>query len=380
VSYPFPAGGSAAARIEARVWALGQARQSDIPAGARNAFFVGTAADQRSITVKASIDGDLATVEIAGQPWGYVEAEPDVRGVIQQLVYTISEEPGIRRVKVTEPGKDHAQIPTRRGQGPSTLWMQPLTREDVAGYSFNGTETASIVSDGARITTTIASLKVTNEQIPGLGRFSVEIAGGGTAGGRLMPRVKAALTKCDCDGGKWILRLDLPDTAAPNPKIPFERFTPGPISSLDSPHTRGPEDIGAIFQVGLDDARPWRLTLEPTTAGTTRVNVDVGGRPEWVNKTIAVYSLGPKPGGGGVTVRGAACVFEANVSWRKRDARGQIVARGNATATIGTSPVWGTFEFTAEGSETGPATIEVYWVSPRDGSDQDVITIPLGVR
>jgi hypothetical protein len=135
-----------------------------------------------------------------------------------------------------------------------------------------------------------------------------------------------------------------------------------------------------MFQLGLDDGRPWRVTMEPSIAGATRINVDVGGRPDWVNSNIAVYSVGPS-GGGGLKVRGAARVFEANVSWRMRDPSGRIVARGNTTATIGTSTIWGMFEFTTDGAATGgPATLEVYWASPRDGSEQDVISIPLGVR
>lgn len=322
------------------------------------------------------IDGDLARIDwnVPSGDWGVGGTAGQI-ALQQQLVYTATEEPGIRRVMLTEDGGK----PTTVMQGHGTAIDRPLAREDVLGYAFVGTETSSIVSEAAQVPTNVVSTKVTNEEIPGLGRFTVEIAGGGSAGGRLIPPFTAKLTE---SGGKWLLRLDLPDTAAPNPKIPFEQFASGPITSVDSPHTRGPADVGAIFLLGLDDARPWRVSVEPTTAGTTRINVDVGGRPEWVTRNIAVYSLEPGPAARTIIVRGAARVFEASVSWRVRDASRREVARGSTTATIGTSAVWGTFAANVgiPASLTGPGFVDVFWVGPRDGSEQDVVRLPLGVR
>jgi hypothetical protein len=362
-------------RILLMIGALRNARPEDVPAGAFNAMAqVGTfQGSQSGFEVGARVQGDLVTVELGRGQFDRIRGAAMTQAVVQQLVYTASDVDGIRRVLLTE-----------RGGGPLTIDQlvinKQLTREDVTGYSFAGTETTSIVSDGAQIPTTIASMKVMNEDVPGLGRFSVEIAGGGSAGGRLIPRLKASLTPCDCQAAKWLLRLDLPDTVAPNPKIPFEQFA-GPITTLDSPHTRTPADVGAIFLLGLDDARLWRVSVESTTAGTTRINVDVGGRPEWITRSIAVYALEPGTAGRGLTLRGAARVFEAAVSWRFRDASGREAARGSTTATIGTSAVWGTFETAVEiPAGTGPGDLEVFWVSPRDGTEQDVVSIALGVR
>jgi hypothetical protein len=75
-------------------------------------------------------------------------------------------------------------------------------------------------------------------------------------------------------------------------------------------------------------------------------------------------------------------VFEGNIGWRVRDGNGREVARGNATASRGTGPVWGMFTATV----TIPAGVavqvstEVFSLSPRDGSEQDVIRIPVTVH
>jgi hypothetical protein len=293
------------------------------------------------------------------------------QAVVQQLVYAITEEPGVTKARIVEKGATTATID-------QLVLDKPLTREDVSGYRPADGDTSVTYEGGAvPVATEVVSTRVTNEAIPGLGRFTAElrIAGGGMAGTSVIPRLAAKVTDV---GGRRVLRLDLPDTAAPSPKIPFEELASGPIRSVDSPHTRAPSDVGAIFLLELDDLRPWRVTREPSATGTIRVNVDVGGRPEWVNKSIAVYSADAAPSG--ITVRGAARVFEANVSWRMKDASGRTIERGNTTASIGTSPVWGTFQFTTPPAPTAPVTLDVYWASPRDGTEQDVITLAFGVR
>ena len=70
------------------------------------------------------------------------------------------------------------------------------------------------------------------------------------------------------------------------------------------------------------------------------------------------------------------------MSWRLRDSTGREVAKGFTTASEGSSPVWGTFEFGVQvpPSVTGNVTLEVYQASPRDGSDTDKVSMPLQVR
>ena len=134
---------------------------------------------------------------------------------------------------------------------------------------------------------------------------------------------------------------------------------------------------GAGFAISLDDARPWRLGV---LHSPLRVVVDVGGAT--TSDSIAVYS----PRGGetsrSVTISGFARVFEATVSWRIKDSAGREVAKGFTMASIGTSPLWGSFQTTATipANVSGNVALEVFWASPRDGADLRLVRIPLTVR
>jgi len=114
----------------------------------------------------------------------------------------------------------------------------------------------------------------------------------------------------------------------------------------------------------------------------------VGGDPRTTSDRISVTT--PKPGdrvpGGAqfaqsVRIAGAARVFEATVSWRVRDSAGKIVASSHFNASLGSSALWGTFDsgFAVPASVHGNITLEVYEVSPKDGSEQGLVQIPLSV-
>ena len=82
------------------------------------------------------------------------------------------------------------------------------------------------------------------------------------------------------------------------------------------------------------------------------------------------------------TLSGAARTFEANVVWRLKDSTQKVVANGHTAASLGTSALWGTFStpVTLPTGVSGNMTLEVYEVSPKDGSEQGVVAIPLLVR
>jgi hypothetical protein len=140
--------------------------------------------------------------------------------------------------------------------------------------------------------------------------------------------------------------------------------------------------------IRLDDARPWRVATEPTGTGTARLYIDIGGIPANVNENIAVYGPIPNQGMGDratgctCTVQGTARVFEGSIGWRVRDGNGREVARGNVKASRGTGPVWGMFTamVTIPAGVAGQVSIEVFSLGPRDGSEQDVIRIPVTVH
>ena len=77
---------------------------------------------------------------------------------------------------------------------------------------------------------------------------------------------------------------------------------------------------------------------------------------------------------------GAARVFEANVSWRVRDSSGRVVGSGHFSASLGSSAVWGTFDTRIQlptSAAVGNVTLEVFEASPKDGTDQGLVQIPL---
>ncbi len=104
--------------------------------------------------------------------------------------------------------------------------------------------------------------------------------------------------------------------------------------------------------------------------------------PKSISDSIAVCE--PTRGaavGRQFTVRGLSRTFEATTSWRLRDRSRAVVANGFATASSA-GPQWGNFEFQVQlpASVSGDVTLELYWASPRDGSDQGLVIVPLSVR
>jgi len=96
----------------------------------------------------------------------------------------------------------------------------------------------------------------------------------------------------------------------------------------------------------------------------------------------AIWVTTPKPGNevsSPLTVRGSAMVFEAVVSMRIVTKDGQKIAQAN-TMAAGGAPLRG--DFNTGMSFKAPASVkegylEVYWASPKDGSDLDLVKIPI---
>lgn len=337
------------------------------------------------------VEGDLVRVDYTLPEDGWaVRGSAASLGLLQQLVYTATEEPGIRQVLFTQNGGQPMVVDQQ-------VIDAPLAREDVFGYDLSQRTDEIESVDGGEFD--VAGLVTANEQIsPALGRTMLTLSPrdeGPGFGVRFTARLEPS-------GGwtpgaiglqtPWVIRIELPEAHLPADTPPSERVHagasgPGPILYAEvSRGTRrgpGPEPTGATLSIGVEDPRLWRVSLAPGPDGTTQLIVDVGGPPQTVNRNIAVY--GPLPGdevGRAISVYGAARVFEANVEWRLLGPDGDELARGNTLATLGTSPVWGTFETVAAVFQevSGPVTLEVFWSSPRDGSPMDVVQIPLTVR
>jgi len=373
---------SAEGRIGARISALSGFGSGSIPAGATNPMSLvakpapTAGSSQGSMGVFVSVQGDVAKVEFDLNPgWG-VRGAAQSQALVQQLVYTITEEPGIRWALITEKGKPNAVID-------QLVVDRPLSREDVFGYAAAGPSGAanSVASDGTSTPGVSLTTSYSVDSVaPGVARFVVTITGPQGAAPEL-PSFTAYLDRTEeADFGKAALYLQV--GAEPNTNLGLTRVDRSPLRAVRA--TRGfgsPLAVGgAAFVLGLDDLRPWRVF---TLSNPTRIVVDIGGAPQSVSDRIAVYQL--LPGATGtreMQIIGVARVFEASVSWRLKDTTGREVASGHFLASLGSSAVWGTFDtrIAIPASMTGPGTLELFEASPKDGTPQGVVQIPLGVR
>jgi immunoglobulin-like protein involved in spore germination len=345
-------------------------RAGQIPAGASNLMslvaFNPTGGGPTPMQI--GWQGDLATVEFDVVPgWG-VRGAAQSQALLQQLVYTITEEPGIRRALITEKGKPNAVID-------QLVIDRPLSREDVSGYSGVDLATRLAMDGGAGGRLSYATS--VDKLSPGLARFVV------TAQSAEVPQFSVSAEKWDngtaADPGKYLLRVQV---LGANDKEGLETFDSSPLRGVMTRNNvaTGTGSGVTTYELRLDDFRPWRVL---TLSNPTRIVVDIGGAPQAISDRIAVYS--PTVGAAvsrDFTVSGLARVFEATVSWRVRDSAQRVVASGVANASIGTSALWGAYEIAVKLPQTvsGNVTLEVYEASAKDGSEVGLVRLPLAVR
>lgn len=359
---------SAEERITARIGVLQGATP---PPGATNAF-PGTPTNLISLRggmPAVTIQGDTVTLDfnVPGSDWK-VRRGAQSLALLQQLVYTATEEPGISRVLITENGGGPARI------GDVAI-TKALSREDVLGYSITGP--IGSISDGGAA---LAGGRSDGDQMQITSGTSVKLTVQGSGQGAAPAFVvyfQPTTGSVDLERmGKYVLTLIVGASTAPN------SWTKGTLQVVDQTPVRaridstGPSLV--VRQLILDDARPWRAYR---SAGD--VVVEVGGDPQTVSDRIAVSFPPPDSyvtRAGVFTIRGLARTFEGNVVWRLRDGTGGVVESGHATASIGTSSLWGTFSVVADppmGITGNPVVLEVFEVSAKDGSELGMVRIPL---
>jgi hypothetical protein len=83
-----------------------------------------------------------------------------------------------------------------------------------------------------------------------------------------------------------------------------------------------------------------------------------------------------------LAVSGNARVFESVVSLRLLDSQGNILAQATAIANAPDMGKFGPFQAKIEYQLTQPqnGTLEVFAVSPKDGSEIDKVTVPIELR
>ena len=347
------------------------ATHDPVPADAHNVFPTNS---QIGITSDASvkIQGDLATVDfnVPGSDWN-VRGAAQSLALLQELVYTTTEEPGISRVLFTENGGK----PTHIDQ---MAIDKPLSREDVFGYSAVGPIDA-VAHPGPSLPA--AASRGYQSQVMTGTAVKVTMTTGAPAGAA-DPAFIVAIAPAQAqlaELGKFVLTIVVGSSGLSD--IPAY----GPVQIDDTTPLRAERGASTgtlmIRQLFLDDARPWRVY---TSGGD--VVVDIGGDPRMVSDRIALAdSPSVRPGGTVTrtfTVAGAARTFEANVVWDVKDASGKVVANGHTTASLGTSAVWGTFstQVSLPSNVTGNVTLELYEVSQKDGTQQGIVAVPLVVR
>jgi hypothetical protein len=310
-----------------------------------------------------TVQGDTVTVDYTapnGQ-WN-VDGAALIHALVQEIVYTASEEPSIRRVLITENGGQRAVI-----GGEGLVFSDPLTREGSLGYAVKAD--ASFNMDGEATGTATTRWSV-DQVAPGLARFVIEVQS--QAEPKVTVRAQQNDERANPDLGKWSLYIEVAGaTHTPGSQV----IDKTPLRSVQTVTAAG---TAARYVLGLDDLRPWRVALIP--GNPARIVVDIGGPFANVTSNVAVYSA--EVTAHQIHLVGAARAFEAHVSWRLKDASGRQLSNGGTTASIGTSAFFGTFDttITVPSSYSGRATLEVFLVSAQDGSDKDLVAIPLQIQ
>ena len=126
---------------------------------------------------------------------------------------------------------------------------------------------------------------------------------------------------------------------------------------------------------------PFRTSAAPTSVATQTA----AASPSPITSTKGFITVARPLAGTRITsplvISGDASVFEAALQWRVVDGGGTVYAQGITTASAG-APARGTFSVNA--TYSGPATdvtgfVEVYETSPRDGSIDDIVRVPVTI-
>jgi len=372
---------SAEGRIGARISALAGFASGSIPAGAINPMSLvakpapTAGSSQGSMGVSVSVQGDLAKVEFDLSPGWAVRGAAQSQALVQQLVYTITEEPGINRALITEKGKPNAVID-------QLVIDKALTRDDVSGYGVRGSvDPLQIGGDTppARLSTTYS----VDSLAPGLARFVITIDDGTPSGSSNVNRefTAALLPEKQATSGKFELEITLPNASDATTAVTQVDRSPLRWIAVGKSNSSSAQ----TYRLGLDDARPWRVF---TLSNPTRIVLDIGGTPQYLSDRIAIYKAQPVAATPvcsttcDIQLSGAARVFEANVVWRVKDSAGKVIANGHFLTSLGSSPIWGTFDTDVQvpARFTGNVTLEVYEASAKDGSEQGLVAVPLVIR
>jgi hypothetical protein len=134
--------------------------------------------------------------------------------------------------------------------------------------------------------------------------------------------------------------------------------------------------------VPVTTSQPGASDLPPLLDATTSQAVTLSkGEISSASKNVIVSSLVKNQAlASPFVLLGRARVFENGVSWRVRDGLGNIIASGNTLTNAREAGTYGQYRvraFLQKLPKTSTGKVEVYTISPRDGSEQDTVTVPV---
>ena len=127
-------------------------------------------------------------------------------------------------------------------------------------------------------------------------------------------------------------------------------------------------------------ATPTRTAVASPTPLATPTAISSPGPTPTPTASVVVYTPAPSDKiSRSVHISGVARVSEGQIDFAIKDAQGRVLAQGTISASAGV-PQWGVFAVdpVIQPPATEQAgTVEVFTRSPRDGSAQDLVIIPV---
>jgi hypothetical protein len=331
-------------------------------------FNVAPTVKARPASVVVGAPFTVVDFTVPNDDWG-AAGSAGTRAFIQQLVYTITEEPGVEQVLITQ---NRGQMAIITGEG--VVIDHPSGRLDVAGYSVAPSMEGvrSFESDVVPVTLTaaITSRYSVDAVAPALARLVVELVRPGDDR-HWLPTFDVSPVAATL-GGKSELQLTVYDGTEAASDVIVDR---SPLRRLKIESSFEPRST--VYRLALDDLRPWRVGV---TFDPVRIVLDVGADPDAVNANVAIYRPRfAEPLAAGAVVNGMVRAFEATYEYRLTDVFGASLTGGYGTASFGTSPIWGMFEFPLSSIPPGTSNVEVFLRSPRDGEISDLARVAVVV-
>lgn len=140
------------------------------------------------------------------------------------------------------------------------------------------------------------------------------------------------------------------------------------------------------LQKQVEELKEEKKELEKATGKETGggVEIEPGEQKETTSPKGYIVVTSPKSGDtvtSPVKISGRASVFEGTLNLRIKDATGAVLAEDFTTCSLG-APEWGDFEatlnYSVSSSQSG--TIEVYTISAKDGSIDDIVSISVTLK